>query len=259
MKNRLRVQLRDRATTFGLWVTLESASVTEIAATLGLDWVCIDLEHGHIDFKEVLEHTRAASGSETTVLVRVPRIAKDVVKRVLDIGVAGVLLPLVESAADVELGFRYARYPPRGIRGIGGERAVRWGLELDEYLSTANDEVLVIPLIETVQAAAGISEILSLDGLEAVFFGPADLSASAGHIGLWEGPGIADEISRIRLLAEEKGISSGVVARSRDDALMRRDQGFRMIGLGSDAGMLIRDLRSTLADLTGVETRHQWF
>src|SRR5438270_10961854 len=105
-QNRLRRQLRDGETTFGLWVTLESPTVTEIAALLGVDWICIDMEHGHLDFREVMEHLRAARGMDLTPLVRVPEVRQDPVKRALDMGAQGVLLPLVRGPADVEPGFQ---------------------------------------------------------------------------------------------------------------------------------------------------------
>jgi len=153
LRNPLRQHLKDGGTTYGLWVTLESPAVTEIAVTLGLDWVCIDMEHGHLGFREVLEHVRAVRGSATAALVRVPEIGESPIKRALDLGAHGVLLPLIRHPSDVEAGFSYARYPPCGVRGVGGERAVKWGLGLQDYLACANEETLVIPIIETCPAA----------------------------------------------------------------------------------------------------------
>jgi 2-keto-3-deoxy-L-rhamnonate aldolase RhmA len=246
MQNRLREQLRRRESTLGMWVTMESPTVTEIAAALGLDWICIDMEHGHQDFREVMEHLRAARGTLLTPLVRVPDFRQDLVKRALDMGAGGVLLPLVRSAADAELGFQHARYPPRGRRGVGGERAVKWGLEFEEYLTTADAETLVIPIIETREAAEDIDAILATPGLEAIFFGPADLSASHGYLGQWEGPGIAEKILDIRRRAEERGIAAGLMARNADDAAARRAQGFNLIGLGADTGLLIQGVSAVV-------------
>src|SRR5262245_23877132 len=132
-RNPLRRKLREHQTTYGLWITLESASVAEVAITLGLDWVVVDMEHGHLDFADVIEHVRAVRGTETAVVVRVPEVQQSTVKRALDIGAHGVLLPLVRNGADAERGFRFGRYPMRGERGVGGERAVKWGLGFDEY------------------------------------------------------------------------------------------------------------------------------
>jgi 2-keto-3-deoxy-L-rhamnonate aldolase RhmA len=248
---RFRQALRNRHAQYGLWVTLESASITEVAIDLGFDWICVDMEHGHLGYREVLEHARAARGSETAVLVRVPDVTKENVQRVLDLGVDGVLLPLVRSAADVQYGFRHARYPPAGTRGIGGERSVRWGLRFREYLESANDEVLVIPIIETREAAQAIEGILDVPGLRAIFFGPADLSASFGFLGAWEGPGVADRVLSIKDRAAGRGVASGVMGTSVEDARARRDQGFALIGLGSDVGLMIRQARGALEQLRG--------
>jgi 2-keto-3-deoxy-L-rhamnonate aldolase RhmA len=259
LRNPLRQHLKDGGTTYGLWVTLESPAVTEIAVTLGLDWVCIDMEHGHLGFREVLEHVRAVRGSATAALVRVPEIGESPIKRALDLGAHGVLLPLIRHPSDVEAGFSYARYPPCGVRGVGGERAVKWGLGLQDYLACANEETLVIPIIETCPAAEEIDTILAVPGLEAIFFGPADLSASHGHLGAWEAPGIAELILSIREKAAARGIAAGLVSRSIEDAVRRRNQGFRMVGLGADTGLLIRSLMELLRRLRGDATPHLWF
>lgn len=259
MENPLRRRLREGKTTYGLWVTLESPSIAEIAVMLGLDWICVDTEHGHLGWREVMEHVRAVRDSGTSVMVRIPEINESAVKRALDIGAHGVLLPLVRNRADLEMGIRFGRYPPAGVRGIGGERAVQWGLGLQEYLQQANDEVMIIPLIETYEAVRDIDGILGVPGLEAIFFGPADLSASLGHRGAWEGPGVAEQILAVRAKAADRRISAGIVSVGVEDGAHRRDQGFSMIGLGSDAGLMIRAVREAQKVL-GLETRpHLWF
>jgi 2-dehydro-3-deoxyglucarate aldolase len=259
LRNPLRAKWKGGETTYGLWVTLESASISEIAAEIGIDWICVDMEHGSLSYRDVVQHARAARGSGMAVLARVPATAVDTVKRCLDLGVDGVLLPLVRNADELREGFKHARYPSLGARGIGGERAVGWGLHLDEYLARANEETLVIPLIETAEAAANIDDILAVEGLEAIFFGPADLSASLGHLGVWEGPGVADDILRITKLAVERGVTAGVVGTSTEDSLRRKEQGFRMIALGSDAGMMIRQIKSQFGSLKGQTFGRGWF
>jgi 2-keto-3-deoxy-L-rhamnonate aldolase RhmA len=258
-KNRLRQRLRDKETTYGLWVTLESPSLSEIAVTLGLDWVCIDMEHGHLGYKEVMEHIRAVRGTETSAIVRVPEITQSAIKRTLDIGAHGVIMPLIRTREDVERGLGFARYPPKGSRGVGGERAVKWGVGLQDYVSYADEETLVIPLIETRDAAENIDSILSVPGIEAIFFGPADLSATSGFLGQWEGPGIAEQILSIRARAEARGIAAGLMSRSVPDAIQRRDQGFKMIGVGNDAALIIRALEEALTELGGRRPPNLWF
>ena len=256
---RLRRKVKASEPLYGIWCTLEAPTVIEIAVTLGLDWVTVDLEHGHLDWREVIEHVRAARGSETAVFVRVSELQQSAIKRALDIGAHGVILPLIRTRAELELGMRYGRYPVKGIRGVGGERAVRWGLAFREYVKAADTQTLIIPMIETREAAEQIDDLLTVPGLELLFFGPADLSASYGHLGEWEGPGIAELILDLRARAAERGVGSEIISLDPTDACKRRDQGFNLIGLGSDAGMMIRSINSAFQALGVTPAPHIWF
>jgi 2-keto-3-deoxy-L-rhamnonate aldolase RhmA len=249
LQNPLRRRFRDKQTAYGLWVTVEAPSISEMAVALGLDWVCIDMEHGHLGHREVIEHLRAVRGSGTAALVRVPGIEMSSIKRALDMGAHGVIVPYVRSPEDVKAALSFGRYPPRGIRGVSGDRAVQWGLGAKEYLESADDETLIIPLIETRSAVEHIDRILDVPGLEAIFFGPADMSASYGYLGEWEGPGVAERILEVRQKAEATGIAAGLLARSVEDSRKRRDQGFNMVGLGSEMALLIRTIRENLEAL----------
>ncbi|MBL9124570.1 MAG: hypothetical protein JNG90_13125 [Planctomycetaceae bacterium] len=233
----------------GLWVTLESATVSEIAVMLGLDFVVIDTEHGALDFGDVLNHLRAIGDSTTTPLVRIPKIDQGIIKRVLDLGAAGIIVPQVNSAAEVAEAVRLAKYPPWGIRGVGGERATRWGTAIAEYTDTANDETLVIPLLETVAAGQALDAILDVKGVDAIWFGPADYSASAGYLGQWEGPGVAEQLLGLSGRIRARGLACGIMGTDFDDAKKRREQGFQMIGIGFDAGLLVRVINQGLAHL----------
>ncbi|MGQ0635949.1 MAG: HpcH/HpaI aldolase family protein [Planctomycetaceae bacterium] len=234
----------------GLWVTLESPSITEIAVTLGLDWVVVDAEHGHLDWKEIIEHLRAAVRSSTIVLVRIAELNRGLVKRALDIGADGVVVPWIETADQLRQAVSFARYPPEGERGIGGERATAWGQAIVEHTAVANENVLVIPIVETVRAASQVPAMLAVEGVEIFFFGPADFSSSAGYRGQWEGPGIAAEILRIKDTIQAAGKSCGIMATSQDNLQQRLIQGFQMVGLGTDAGLLIRSVRDNLRPLS---------
>lgn len=128
MNSRLRQKLKDRETAFVLWVTLEAPAVTEVAALLGVDWVCIDLEHGYIDYKSIANHLTAARGSDLSVFVRPPSQNLESIKRPLDMGAHGIILPLVDSAEEVRQAYEHFYYPPIGNRGLGGERSGKWGL-----------------------------------------------------------------------------------------------------------------------------------
>jgi 2-keto-3-deoxy-L-rhamnonate aldolase RhmA len=245
--NPLRHKLKRDEPTYGLWVTLADATVTEIAADAGADWAVVDMEHGALDYRDLLDHLRAANGSEMAVLARLPLCSVDTVKRALDLGAHGIIVPMIRTARDVEQAFDYARYPPLGQRGLGGERATRWGAALERYVEVADQETLVIPMIETAEAVDNIETIFSLRGLEAFFVGTADLSQSRGHRGQWEGPGVAEDVQRVVAVARSRGIAGGVIARNKVEADARKSQGFRMIALGTDTGLISRGLREQLA------------
>src|SRR5580704_4170211 len=156
---KLRRKLAADQPAFGFWVTLEAPSITEMAVAAGVDWVVIDAEHGHLDWKEIVEHLRATVRSETVALVRVAELNAALIKRVLDIGADGVVVPWVESAEQLRQAVAFSRYPPEGTRGIGAERATAWGQCLAEHTAEANDHVLVVPIIETVRTFSQVPEM----------------------------------------------------------------------------------------------------
>ena len=133
----LRRKLAADKPVFGLWVTLESPSITEMAVALGMDWVVIDAEHGHLDWKEIVEHLRATARSETVALVRIAELNSGLIKRALDIGADGIVVPWVETVEQLKQAVAFARYPEEGLRGIGGERATCWGQCMVEHTSEA--------------------------------------------------------------------------------------------------------------------------
>jgi 2-keto-3-deoxy-L-rhamnonate aldolase RhmA len=250
--NSLKPKLARGEMTLGLWVTLESPTITEIAVALGLDWVVIDCEHGSLDLKEVVEHIRVTRNSATTPLVRIPETTPGIIKRVLDLGAHGIIVPQVNHADDVAMAVRYAKYPPWGTRGVGGDRATLWGLGLASQTAIANQETMVIPLIETVTAGLELEAILEVKGIDAVYLGPADYSASAGFLGQWEGPGVAESLLGFKEIVRSRGLACGIMATGIDDSRRRRNEGFRMIGLGADAGLLIRSLTAAMEALRPV-------
>lgn len=259
MNERLRRRFRDRHTAYGLWVTMGATSVVEIAGEINLDWICIDLEHGALSYREVESLVVAARGTDMSVLVRPPCHDLEPTKRVLDLGAHGVIVPLIEDADQVRWMANHCYYPPKGKRGIGGERNVRWGLRLAEYVACANDELLLIPMIETKAGVEAIDEIVALDVVEAIFIGPGDMSASYGHAGQWEGPGVADTIARLVETSRRASVATGIVARHATEVLERRDQGFGMVALGSDAGLMIRAINDIGKLLGHDPVDHRWF
>lgn len=243
----LRRKLAADQPVFGLWVTLESPSITEMAVALGLDWVVIDAEHGHLDWKEIVEHLRATVRSDTVALVRIAELNGGLIKRALDLGADGIIIPWVETAEQLKQAVAWSRYPTEGLRGIGAERATGWGHAFAEHTAEANEHVLVIPIIESVAAACQVPMMCQVDGVELLWFGPADYSSTAGYRGQWEGPGVAEQILKLKDTIRNAGKHCGLIATSVENLHERQAQGFRAIGLGMDTGLLLRSLKGALA------------
>lgn len=243
---RFRSKLAHDEPVYGLWVTLESASITEMAVALGMDWVVIDAEHGHLDWKEINEHIRAGLRSDTVVLVRLAERSTSLTKRALDIGADGVVIPWIESVDQLEEAIRDCRYPTAGRRGIGGERATVWGQCFAEHTAEANEHVLVVPLIESVAAIPHVPAMCQVDGTDVFLFGPADFSATAGYRGQWEGPGVAEQLLQLRDTVRAAGKHCGLMTTSISNLVERRAQGFHMLAVGADNGLLLRAIHQAL-------------
>lgn len=242
----LRGKLARGEATYGLWVTLESASVTEMAVGLSLDWVVIDAEHGSLDWRDVLAHIRAAVRSDTVALVRIAELNAGLIKRCLDIGADGVVVPWIETVDQLEHAVSCAHYPPRGIRGIGGERATCWGACLPDSVVEAEEHVLVVPLIESVKGGTNARALVKVDGVEMFFVGPADYSSTAGFPGEWEGGDVAAQLQDVLRIVRDAGKHCGVVVRDTADLAARKSQGYNLLGLGLDGSLLVRAIREML-------------
>ena len=244
----LRRKLADKEAVYGLWITLESASITEMAVALGLDWVVIDAEHGHLDWADIVAHVRAAVRSNTVVLVRIAELQEGLIKRALDIGADGIVVPHMETAEALRTALSFARYPPDGVRGIGAERATGWGQCFTEHIREANENVLVVPIIESIKGGEAIAAMLNVPGTELFFFGPADYCASAGYAGDWDHPVVNAHMQEVKEKIIGAGRYCGIVTNGTDDMHRRKKEGFRMLACGLDAALLLKNLKQILVD-----------
>jgi 2-keto-3-deoxy-L-rhamnonate aldolase RhmA/quercetin dioxygenase-like cupin family protein len=244
---RLREKLRSPEPAYGLWVTLESASITEMAVAMGLDWVVIDAEHGHLDWSDILNHIRATVRSDTVALVRIAELNVGLIKRVLDIGADGIVVPWMETVEQVQQAVAAAHYPPRGVRGIGGERATCWGSCLPQHVKEAASNMLVVPIIESVAGGRNIRNLVQVDGVEMFFIGPADYSSTAGFAGEWEGGDVGAQILAVKDAVRAAGKNVGLLVRNNEDLIQRREQGFKLLGLGLDGALMLRSLRDMMS------------
>lgn len=223
----------------GLWVVSASPTAAEIVGSCGADWVIIDAEHSPNTVTDVVAQLRALTGSSAFVVIRAP--SKDPLElgRLLDAGARGLMVPMVESAAEAEAVVAATLYPPRGRRGVGGgfARATRW-TGISDYLRRAEESFSLIVQIESMAGIGELEEILSVDGIDGVFFGPADLAASLGHLGEPRHPDVQAAIeAAIRATVDGGGIA-GVNAFAVDDAFRYRAVGAQLLAVGSDVTLL---------------------
>jgi 4-hydroxy-2-oxoheptanedioate aldolase len=238
--NAFKQRLASGTPQIGLWMTLTSPTATEIVAGAGFDWLLIDTEHSPNELPDVQHHLRAAEGGTAEPVVRVPWNEPVAVKRMLDIGVRSLLFPFVQSADEARQAVRATRYPPDGIRGVSGvSRATRYGRVAD-YYSRAASEICVIVQIETRKAVDAIEEIAAVPGVDALFIGPADLSADLGLKGNWSSPEAWSKILEAGQRIRKAGKSAGFLSPREEDCRKVLAAGFGFVAVGSDTGILAR-------------------
>ncbi len=223
--------------------------IAEVLATAGFEWIAADLEHGDVDESDVVAMARALHGRGVAPLARVRENDTLAIRRVLDLGVTGVIVPLVGTAEEAEAAVQAARYPPRGIRGFAFHRGNDWGARFDEYLAEANRQIAVLTMVESREAVENIDEILAVKGLDGVFVGPYDLSGSYGMVGKTSDPVNTAAHKRIVEACDGAGKAAGmhVVIPTRDAIAEAVGAGFTFIALGMDDVFLDRGAREALA------------
>jgi 4-hydroxy-2-oxoheptanedioate aldolase len=227
----------------GVWLVLGSPIVTEIAGNAGYDWAVIDLEHGMAGDGALLAQIQALEGTPAAPLVRVQTNDANAIKRALDVGAVGIVVPQVSSADEAEAAVRAMRYPPEGIRGVtAASRPTGFGIDFHEYYSTANDNVLCVVQIESRAGLAAVEEIAAVDGVDVIFVGPNDLSASMGIIGRFDDPEYLGAILKIVAAAKDNGKAVGILVKDRRQVASALEDGFTFVGAGSDGGVLAKGL-----------------
>lgn len=235
--NSLRAIWADGGAALGGWLTVPSSFSAEIMAHGGFDWVCVDMQHGMIDEEHMFQMLQGISSTDTAPLVRVPRNEAGIIGKCLDAGAWGVIVPMVNSADEARAAVGACRYAPVGIRSYGPLRANYYAGP--DYFSRANSEVLCIVMVETQVAVERVDEIVSVPGVDAVYMGPADLSVT---LGLRPAPDNPDQsfiaaLERVVDSCRRHGVIPGIAGNA-DTAPKRLEQGFRLVEVASDAGLL---------------------
>ncbi len=231
----------------GLWISLSNSYAAEVIAPAGYDWVLLDMEHSPNELQSVMGQLQVFSASTTTALVRPENNDPVMVKRLLDLGAAGLIFPMVQSVEEAEKAVAATRYPPRGIRGVASStRANAFG-RIQDYFQRIEDETAVILQIETRRALESAEEIAAVDGVSGVFFGPADISADIGKLGQPMCSEVWDLVLPIAKKLNQQGIPVGTLV---SDAAFARDLlagDFTFVACGSDSGLLVRAADDLLA------------
>lgn len=236
----------------GLWLGLADPYAAELCATAGFDWLLVDGEHGPNDLRSTLSVLQAVAPYPSHPVVRIPHGDAALIKQVLEIGATTLLVPMVESAEQARALVRAMRYPPAGMRGVGSglARSSRWSA-YPGYLHEANDRVSLLVQVETAAALEQLDAIVAVEGVDGVFIGPSDLSASMGFIGQPGHPSVRASIEQVidRILAGGK--APGILAV--DETLARHyiERGARFVAVGVDATMLAQATRGLAARFKG--------
>ena len=229
----------------GLWLAMGSATSAEIAAEIGYDWLLIDGEHGPNDLNTILDQLRAVHGYATTPVVRPPAADPVLIKQVLDLGAQTLLIPMVDTREQAELMVKAVNYAPEGIRGVGGviARSGRWGL-IPDYMRDAKKEICLLVQVESNEGLRNIEEIASVEGIDGVFIGPADLSASMGHPD--DAAAIMDDIHRAFDVIKAHGKAIGSLAFNPETAKRFFEWGASFVAVAGDTDVYVRGLASEL-------------
>lgn len=225
----------------GLWLGLANSYTAELLAGAGFDWLLIDAEHAPNDLQTILGQLQAIAPYPSHPIVRPPWPDAVRIKQILDLGAQTILAPMVETgeqAADVVAA---TRYPPQGIRGVGSALARASGFNrMPEYLQTANDEICVLIQIETPKGVENLDDILAVEGVDGVFIGPSDLSASMGYIGNPGHPDVQQAIEESIIKIVAAGKAPGILIADQTLAQRYIELGALFVGVGTDTGLLMK-------------------
>ena len=233
-------------TSIGSWITINNSSVAEIMADAGFDWLCVDLEHSTIDYNEAQQLILAIQSKGLRAFVRVGENNARIIKRILDAGADGIIVPSVNSAVEAQKAVDSVKYPPEGKRGVGLARAQAYGFDFESYRDNKSKEIILIVQIEHINAIKELDSIIQIDGVDGTFIGPYDLSGSMGKPGNWEATEVQKAISIYEETAKKYKKLIGFHVTQPDYLLVKEkvQKGYNFIAFGFDAmflGTIVRD------------------
>jgi 2-dehydro-3-deoxyglucarate aldolase len=222
--------------TLGSWITLNHPSIAEILANAGFDWLCVDMEHSVTDYFEAQQLIAAIQSSGLKAFVRVGENNTRIIKRVLDAGADGIIVPMVNSAEDARMAVEAVKYPPEGKRGVGLARAQKYGFGFEEYKDNKAKDIVLIAQIEHVDAVKNLNQILHMEGIDGTFIGPYDLSGSMGKPGKYHDDDVKEVLNTYTETVKkyDKLIGYHVIEPDIDLVNEKIEQGYNFIAFSLD-------------------------
>ena len=235
----------------GSWITLNNSSVAEIMADAGFDWLCIDLEHTSIDYNEAQQLILAIQSKGLKAFVRVGENNSRIIKRVLDAGADGIIVPMVNSKIEAQNAVNSVKYPPEGKRGVGLSRAQGYGFNFEKYRDKISKKIILIAQIEHIDAINNLKEIIETDGIDGTFIGPYDLSGSLGKPGEYDDPEVKKAIEKYESIAltYDKLIGYHSVSVDYKLVLEKKSKGYNFLAFSFDAYFLGKSIRNQLKNI----------
>lgn len=251
MTNVFREALHRNELVVGAWIQIPHPSVAEIFAAAGFDWICVDIEHGSIGLESMANLFRAIENGGSTPVARLPDNDRVWIKRSLDAGAQGLIIPMVNSAEEAERAVSQANYPPRGERGFGYSRANMYGMDFDSYIRKANNDIAMIMQIEHREGINQLEDIVRVQGVDGVFIGPLDLSGSYGKTGELECKEMQKALEKYLTVCRDEGIPAGmhIVRPDLESITKAVEEGYRLLVLGLDVVFLDEGAKESLSIL----------
>lgn len=238
-------KLRRKELLIGTIVTMASTEVVEIYCAAGFDWLFIDLEHSALNMREAQVLLQAATSNVASFL-RIPSNDETWIKKALDIGSDGIIIPQVQTEEDVRRAVQACKYPPQGTRSVGIARAQGYGAKFQEYVSTANTDTAVIIQIEHIAAVTVVEDILAVAGVDGLFIGPYDLAASMGKMGRPDDPEVVAAIAQVAKAAQQADMPLGIFGATADSVEPYIKKGYTLIAIGIDTLLLSQTAKSII-------------
>lgn len=241
-------RLRNNELLLGTMLTIPAPEIAEMAAKCGFDWLFMDGEHSPLSTLDWQRMLQAVAGRSAGI-IRVAARTEIEIKKVLDIGADGIIAPQVNNADEARRIVEWCKYPPQGGRGVGLARAQGYGLDFSDYVESANERVAVIVQAEHIEAVDNIEEIAQVDGIDAVFIGPYDLSASMNKMGEIDHPEVVRAIDKVTRVCQQHDIALGYFGVTAENVQPYIDQGYSLICAGVDAGFVMQGSQEVLQKL----------